>query len=107
LRGIGGEIGMEWKDITIYSQGDKERVPSVLEAKIDGFNIRVHRHIYYPGTWLLSCHQLGIDNKDLKTDTFRIAETVALNFLIYKLDEYVKLQNALIESNRKEVGLPV
>jgi hypothetical protein len=98
---------VEWKDITTYSRDDKKRIPEILETKLDNFNIRIHRHIHYPDTWLLSCHQLAMQCIDLKTDDFNIAEISAINFLIRKLDEYVKLQALLVELNRKAVGLPV
>jgi hypothetical protein len=87
---------VEWKDITTYSRNDKERIPEILEAKISDFNIRIHRHIYYPSTWLLSCHQLAIKNIDLRTDTFSIAETLATNYLIATLDKYVSLRDYLM-----------
>jgi len=50
---------IEWKDETMYSQGEKERVPRVWSTRAGKFRISVHRHIHYPPSqWLLSCEGL-------------------------------------------------
>ncbi|MDI9413476.1 MAG: hypothetical protein QM401_07870 [Bacillota bacterium] len=84
-----------WKDVTSYSRGDKERIPNTLKAEICGFPIVIHRHIHYPGTWLLSCYGLNLTNVDLSTDDFNEAERNAVAFLVAQLDKYVELQDAL------------
>ena len=56
------------KDISIHPKGDKERKPNVIEVEVGRIKYKVHRHIYYPGTWLLSCRELGIEQENMKTD---------------------------------------
>jgi len=84
-----------WKDVTSYSRGNKERIPSTLETEICGFSLFIHRHIHNPGTWLLSCYGLNLTNVDLSTDDFNEAERNAVAFLVAQLDKYVELQDAL------------
>lgn len=84
-----------WKDVTSYSRGNKERIPRILEAEICGFTLTIHRHIHIPGTWLLSCCRLDLDNVDLRTDDFAEAENKAIAFFIKHLDKYVELQDTM------------
>ncbi len=93
-----------WKDVTSYRRGDKERIPTILEAMICGFRICVHWHIYYQNTWLLSCHSLKIDNQDLKADCFDEATRKAINILITHLERYVELQKTLKEALKGQQG---
>lgn len=88
---------LEWKDESSYSRGTKEKIPDVLVTKIEGFDIKIHRHIHYPDTWLLSCYKLGIEKKDLNTDDFDEATKKAIQYIILKLEDYLKLYNKLIE----------
>lgn len=66
---------MEWEDTSSYSRDDEERVPHAWTLKVttpNGANIRliVHRHIHYPPeSWLLSCHEFGIEAFELGTGT--------------------------------------
>lgn len=48
---------IEWKDVTGYSQGDKERRPTAWRAVIaSGFSISVvSSHIYHKGKWVVHC----------------------------------------------------
>jgi len=44
-----------WEDGSSYSQGDKERIPSVWVLRAPDIKIIVHRHVHYEKTdWLLS-----------------------------------------------------
>ena len=88
---------LEWKDESSYSRGTKEKIPDVLATKIEGFDIKIHRHIHYPDTWLLSCYKLGIEKKDLNTNDFDEATKKAIQYIVFKLEDYLKLYNKLIE----------
>lgn len=45
-----------WTDKTLYSLGDKERVPTTWSIKRSGLTITVTKaHIYAPGEWVLHC----------------------------------------------------
>jgi hypothetical protein len=48
---------MIWKDGTSYSQGDEERIPTLLKCKIKTLEIIVHRIHGIPG-WYLTCRYL-------------------------------------------------
>lgn len=63
-----------YKDVTSYSQGDKERKPSILQNAVNGIVFKVHKHIYYGNQWLLSCAELNIDKFDLYTDDMEAAK---------------------------------
>lgn len=60
---------MKVEDKTTHSQKETKIVPRILEFKDDatGRSFRIHRHIHYPDTWLLS-FQGYIDMYDLETD---------------------------------------
>jgi len=86
-----------WTDETSYAQGDKERIPRILVTPINGFKIKIHRHIHYPDTWLLTAHDIGINDRDLKTDDFEQAEDRALRSIFSRLEKYVGARDALKE----------
>ena len=45
-----------WKDVSSYSQSDKERVPNCFRASAGGIVVTVHRHIHYAkDDWLMTC----------------------------------------------------
>lgn len=90
-----------WKDTTSYQQGDKQRIPKVLEVEVEGFRIIIHRHKDYSNTWLLSCHELNIEKKDLDTDNFDIAEIQMLFYLYAHLDKYTKLRQEILNLQGK------
>lgn len=74
------------RDISTHAQGDKERKPNILEFEVCGLKYIVHRHIYYPGTWLLSCRELGIEHKNMETDDLEEALHNARVYMIGALD---------------------
>lgn len=62
---------MQWKDVTGYSQGDKDRAPTSWSAYAGHFKISVTcSHVYYPGTWVAHAEpffrefKLGVDSAD-------------------------------------------
>lgn len=47
---------MHWKDITSYSQGEKDRTPRSFVVNVGGLRIVVTRHIYAKkDEWVLNC----------------------------------------------------
>ena len=48
-------MALKFKDISSYSQSDKDRTPHSFEARVGGFRLVVTRHIHYPEQWLLRC----------------------------------------------------
>jgi hypothetical protein len=56
-----------WKDITSYSQSDKERIPTAWIASTQHLKVVVTcGHRDYKPDWVMHCHALGIDTKHLK-----------------------------------------
>lgn len=87
---------MEWKDITSYSQRDKERIPRVLECKLaPNISVTIHRHIYYGNEWLLSCKFLGYDCFQLGTEDIENAKTKAL---VRVRDKLAEMNNLIAEA---------
>lgn len=64
---------MKWRDISSFSQGDKQRIPHSWECRPNSdLRITITRgHIHYPGKWVMhcrpwfECHELEIDPADL------------------------------------------
>lgn len=60
-----------WRDVTSYSQSDKDRTPRTWEVRFGGLRITVTRHIdYKKDQWLLCCNNLNLKrplaSKDVK-----------------------------------------
>ena len=60
---------MKWKDVTGYSQSDKERVPTSWSTSAGSIKISVTcSHIYYKGVWIAHAEPffrertLGVDS---------------------------------------------
>ena len=39
--------------------------PTSVEQRSGSLCVAVHRHIHYPGEWLVSCRELGFDRRSL------------------------------------------
>ena len=54
---------MNWKDSTSYSQGQRGvAAQTSWSTSLDGINIFVTcGHVAYRGSWVIRCHELGID----------------------------------------------
>lgn len=90
---------IEWKDTTSYSQSNKQRIPSVLEFKIDNVDIIVHRYVGCSG-WFLSSHNLRIDKKSLIGEDVEACKIQAIGFVReYIKDSIEKLQSVLFKIN--------
>ena len=71
--------GATWKDVTIYSRNDTERVPTIFETEIGGCRISiVIGHIYYPNIWIMNCYELNIKEMVLQCVTAEEASHLAL-----------------------------
>lgn len=57
-----------WSDSTSYKRGERGTVrPRHWVKQTAVLHMAIHRHICYPGTWLLSCHAAHIENRILST----------------------------------------
>lgn len=89
-----------YKDITTYSQREKNRSPRILENQTNGIRFTVHKHIYYGGEWLLTCRELGIENKTLNTEDMEEAKEKAIIEMIQLFGDAIsKYQKAITEIN--------
>ena len=68
----------KWKDKSTFSQGDKERITWLFCINTNRLSIQVHRHVHYPGEWLLTCRQIGIEHHVLKSKTINSAKREAI-----------------------------
>jgi len=87
----------EYWEVITYHQSQKERIPRVYELKDVNFSVKIHRHIHYPETWLLSCLELDIRRYDLETDSFDEAANRAIAYLLEYLHRYSDLRKTLSE----------
>ncbi len=98
---------MKIKDKTSYSQRDTKKKARVLEFMEEktGLYYTVHRHIDYPGTWLVSCKG-HLDRVDLKTDDLFEAAVRAKKIITSTLiKEIHEMQEAVYLINASSFGL--
>ena len=85
-----------YRDITTHNQRDEERKPSILENNVNGISFRVHKHIYYGNQWLLTCRELGVEQKQLHTENMEEAKKLGINKMKELLkDKIEKFQKAI------------
>lgn len=85
----------EWRDKTSYAQGERGKVPPTtwvmgLDLCMD---VVVHRWIYDPEKWFLSCTALNIDKQPLDSLDVEYARMEALEILEHHVD---RLHDALV-----------
>ena len=80
---------MNWKDITTYRQGDKERIPSWWRADLKTINLQVgNRHIYVEeGKWIMNCEKFGFDIHILEADNEEDAKKEAVELVKVRIRE--------------------
>jgi hypothetical protein len=81
----------EWKDVTTYSQGEKERIPRIWEVRFGRARLSVHR-VHGIDGWYATC--LFWDRKSLQSDTVDEAKREAVKLLETELETAL---NELIE----------
>lgn len=90
-----------WRDITTYSKGDTEHIPTTIEGDAAGIKFLVHRHIDYGTKWLLTCTELNIDKekiseKDIETAKISACETMSI-YLEEKKNQIEEALTSVIE----------
>lgn len=93
-------------DRTTYSQRDTERKPRIVEfvSEETGESFKVHRHIQWPDTWLVSAN--GLCGKvDLKTDDFEEAVVKAAKLIRKLAKQRVNGLISLIEDIEKSFDI--
>lgn len=89
----------EWKDETSYSRADTDRTPRtwVLESKL--LRVTVHRHIYYPGKWLLSCERVSVDTIPLESTEIDDAKREAVRVVYRRITELSAEAIVMVQAN--------
>lgn len=95
--------GLIWKDITSYSSDDKEKIPIIFQTEIGDCKIFITcGHIHHPGEFIMGCHKLGFEQKQLFLTHAKLAAEKAIEIC----RNYVKkLQDAFFNIPA-EVELP-
>ena len=86
---------MEWQDKTSYSRADKERVPRILEIKVEGLKVTIHRIIHCEG-WYLTVYELNIDDRYLGTEDLEGAKNRGLEVVIGRILKLEKIKDILV-----------
>lgn len=86
---------MESIDSTTYSRDQKERIPTSWRLKTSALTITiVSGHRFYPGEWVMHCHDVGIDTHPLKMNsalfTALQAQEEALGIVKNKIETMLK-----------------
>lgn len=76
----------KWNDEIDYRAGEVKS--SVLH--LPSLRISVHRHIHYPGKWLLSVRELSIETRILRSHDLEQARAEALEYVTKFVDSMVK-----------------
>ena len=70
---------MEWKDVTTYSRGQKERTPTAWQISSGTPRVYItNDHLHYKGLWIMHCFKVGIDTKQIAADNLEDAKAMAL-----------------------------
>ena len=78
-----------WKDSTTYSRYDKSRKPTTWTTEISGLRITVTSgHIYYPGKWVMHCHEVGMDTVPVNATSSETAQRIALEMVREKIEKW-------------------
>jgi hypothetical protein len=76
-----GQLDMQWKDVTTFSQVEKDRTPQTWVAMAGDFRIVVTRHRDYPPEkWILQCAPF-FDIKELAPTDIELAKASALDLV--------------------------
>lgn len=79
---------IKWKEKRHHYNNEK---PDSYELKTDSLKISVHRHFFHePDAWLVSCHDVGIVQKELQSKDDELAKQEALNLVGIKLKKMLK-----------------
>jgi len=82
---------IEWKDETIYSRSDKDRIPQTWSlGERHKLEIIITHYLYDREHWYLNCRKLGISDKLLKYKNLEKAKKEALLFVRKRIDKLIK-----------------
>jgi hypothetical protein len=81
-------MALEWRDISSFSREDKDRTPRAFELRTESMRVAVHRHMYYPGRWMLSVYgTLEVQMRPLEAEDIEDAKAEALAYVRRRLGD--------------------
>jgi hypothetical protein len=93
----------DWKDITSYSRGDKERIPTIFSLNAGNFRIVImNSHIYYKGLWVLDAAPF-FNLVQLKAKTKEEAQEEAVHIVRKELKR--SLRSLHFDSELRDINL--
>lgn len=94
-----------YRDITTYSRdAENPKEPYILENELNGIKFNVHKHAHYGDKWLLSCYELRIEKKNLRTANIEDAKRKAIIEILISLNMTVKRYNRAIEQANRQLA---
>jgi hypothetical protein len=93
---------IEWKDGTSYGYSNHNIEPKVWNAwipsdsKMEALVISVHRFISNPNYWFVSCDDIKIKCKPLKSKNVELAKKEAIKIIIEKLSSLIKFHSDIL-----------
>lgn len=86
---------IEWKDATSYAQSDTVRKPSIWEASTKSLRICVHHYLGCDEEWFVTCQELRVQRRPLKSVDIEAAKAEAVRFLVRRAKQIVAELSAL------------
>jgi hypothetical protein len=96
---------VKWEDDTSYTQGESRSGSNKPEprqwrlGKEHRAGLLLHRHRDMPGTWFLTCYDLGIEQHDLSNTDLEKAKVEALAYVQKRVKSMVEYY--------KRLGIPL
>ena len=74
-----------WKNTTSYSKSDDKAQVRTTQLKLDGLDITVTKHIHYGEELIMSCANVGINQRQLGVDDMLEGQKKALDIVENRL----------------------
>lgn len=84
---------IQWKDISSYSQSDTKRIPNTFALKAGCVRITVHQYFGLGDAWFVTCHEVGMNVRDLHTKDADEAKRIAVEMVRTRLQEALSKLN--------------
>lgn len=85
-----GALAARFEDSTSRSRGERGAEPREWTLRIAELLIIIHRSIYDPGNWFLSCPEMSIEDHKLKATDADGSKKEALNYVRRKCEMILK-----------------
>lgn len=93
-----------YRDISTCSQREKDtKEPHTPENKVNGIRFTVHKQTSYKDQWFLSCQELRIEKKNLRTEDMEDAKRKAVIEILISLNMTVERYSRAIEQANQQL----